>query len=145
LSRELGLSENVWFTGFIPDADMLRYFSTADICLDPNPSSPLNDVSTWIKVLEYMALCKPIVSFDLKETRVSAGEAALYVPPNDELEFAKAIALLMDNPELRSKMGQEGHDRVLNKLNWEVSARSLLTAYNKLFDKQTIQATAEDI
>ena len=47
----------------------MRYLSTADICLDPNPSSPLNDVSTWIKVMEYMALGKPIVSFDLKETR----------------------------------------------------------------------------
>ncbi len=67
---------------------MVRYLSTADICLDPNPSSPLNDVSTWIKVMEYMALGKPIVSFDLKETRTSAADAAVYVTPNDEAEFA---------------------------------------------------------
>ena len=72
-AKSLGLDECVEFTGFIPDADMVRYLSTADICLDPNPSSPLNDVSTWIKVMEYMALGKPVVSFDLKETRVSAG------------------------------------------------------------------------
>ena len=64
----LGIEEHVEFTGFIPDEDLVRYLSTADICLDPNPSSPLNDVSTWIKVMEYMALGKPIVSFDLKET-----------------------------------------------------------------------------
>src|SRR5262249_13528129 len=80
----LGLDDHLEFTGFIPDQELLRYLSTADICLDPNPSSPLNDVSTWIKVMEYMALGKPIVSFDLKETRVSAGDAALYVAPNDE-------------------------------------------------------------
>ena len=65
----LGIDDYVEFTGFIPDEDLVRYLSTADICLDPNPSSPLNDVSTWIKVMEYMALGKPIVSFDLKETR----------------------------------------------------------------------------
>ena len=63
LARQLGLDNFVWFTGFIPDDDMIRYLSTADICLDPNPSSPLNDVSTWIKVMEYMALGKPVVSF----------------------------------------------------------------------------------
>ena len=69
----LGLQDHVFFTGFIPDEDMMRYLSSADVCMDPNPSSPLNDVSTWIKVMEYMALSKPIVSFALKETQVSAG------------------------------------------------------------------------
>ena len=63
------------FTGFIPDRDLLANLSAADICLDPDPSSPLNDVSTWIKIMEYMAYGKPIVSFDLKETRYSAQEA----------------------------------------------------------------------
>src|SRR3989454_9027975 len=113
---------------------MMRYLSTADICLDPNPSSPLNDVSTWIKVMEYMALGKPIVSFDLKETRISAGEAALYVTPNDENEFAKAIAHLMDDPDKRSRMGEYGRLRVHNELNWNVTSQNLLRAYNHLFD-----------
>jgi glycosyltransferase involved in cell wall biosynthesis len=92
LAVDLGIADRVLFTGWIPDEEMVRYLSTADICLDPNPSSPLNDVSTWIKVMEYMALGKPVVSFDLKETRISAADAAVYATPNDEAEFARAIA-----------------------------------------------------
>jgi glycosyltransferase involved in cell wall biosynthesis len=133
LALELGLDRYVQFTGFIPDEDMMRYLSTADICLDPNPSSPLNDVSTWIKVMEYMALGKPIVSFDLKETRISAGEAALYVTPNDETEFARAIARLMDDPAKRSTMGAHGRTRVQDELNWNVTSQNLLKAYARLF------------
>jgi glycosyltransferase involved in cell wall biosynthesis len=133
LALKLGLGDHVLFTGFIPDEDMLRYLSTADICLDPNPSSPLNDVSTWIKVMEYMALGKPIVSFDLKETRISAGEAALYATPNDETEFARAIVRLMDDPDTRSKMGECGRVRVHDELNWNVVSRNLLRAYGRLF------------
>lgn len=72
--------------------------------MDPDPSSPLNDVSTWIKIMEYMAYAKPIVAFDLKETRFSAGEAAIYVPPNQEAKFAETVAELMGQPELRKKM-----------------------------------------
>jgi glycosyltransferase involved in cell wall biosynthesis len=133
MAVESGLGDFVRFTGYVDDEEMMRYLSAADVCLDPNPSSPLNDVSTWIKVMEYMALGKPIVCFDLKETRVSADEAALYVEPNDENAFAKAIERLMDDPVQRSKMGEYGKDRVLNRLNWNVSAQSLLAAYSHLF------------
>jgi glycosyltransferase involved in cell wall biosynthesis len=129
----LGVADHVEFTGFIPDEQMVRYLSTTDICLDPNPSSPLNDVSTWIKVMEYMALGKPVVSFDLKETRTSAGDAAIYVHPNDEREFAKAIAGLMDDPAVRSSKGQCGKMRVERELNWSVTSRNLLRAYDRLF------------
>ncbi len=82
--------------------------SAADICVDPDPSSPLNDVSTWIKIMEYMALGKPIVTYDLKETRWSAQDAALYIKPNNEMEFAEGIAKLMDRPDLRAQMGEFG-------------------------------------
>jgi glycosyltransferase involved in cell wall biosynthesis len=129
----LGIADHVLFTGPIADEQLLRYLSTADICLDPNPSSPLNDVSTWIKVMEYMALGKPIVSFDLKETRVSAGEAAVFVEPNNVAAFATAIRQLMDDPERRSRMGEWGRARVNDALNWSVTSRSLLAAYDRLF------------
>jgi glycosyltransferase involved in cell wall biosynthesis len=135
LAGNLGLADHVWFTGYIPDEDLLRYLSTAEICLDPNPSSPLNDVSTWIKVMEYMALGKPIISFDLKETRISAGEAAIYVTPNDECGFAKSIVRLMDDPDERAKMGAYGRARVLNELSWHVTSQNLLRAYSRLFPK----------
>jgi glycosyltransferase involved in cell wall biosynthesis len=132
MAELLGLADYVWFTGFISDEDLVRYLSTADICLDPNPSNPLNDVSTWIKVMEYMAVGKPTVSFDLKETRVTAREAAVYVPPNDELAFAKQIAFLMDRPDLRKTMGEFGKRRVEEELAWNVVSQNLLRAYASL-------------
>jgi glycosyltransferase involved in cell wall biosynthesis len=133
LSKTLGLEDHVWFTGFISDEDLMRYLSTTDICLDPNPSNPLNDVSTWIKVMEYMALGKPIVSFDLKETRTSAGDAAVYVPPNDEAAFARAIASLMDDSGRRTRMGEVGRARVRDELSWSITSQNLLKAYARVF------------
>ncbi|MEU0207457.1 glycosyltransferase family 4 protein [Streptomyces canus] len=129
LSRQLGLSEQVQFTGRIPDADLVRYLSTADVCLSPDPRNPLNDVSTMNKVLEYMAMGRPIVSFDLKEARVSAGDAAVYAPANDEAEFAKLITLLLDDPQKRAEMGEIGQERISGPLSWRNSQASLLAAY----------------
>ncbi|XVQ86748.1 glycosyltransferase family 4 protein [Microbispora siamensis] len=130
LSRELGLSDMVEFTGRIPDEDLLRYLSTADVCLAPDPYNPLNDVSTMNKIMEYMAMARPIVSFDLREARVSAGDAAVYAPPNDESEFAKLIALLLDDPEERRRMGEIGQARVSGPLSWDNSRTALLAAYD---------------
>lgn len=134
-AHELQIEDYVWFTGFVPEEDMLRYLSTADICVDPDPSSPLNDVSTWIKIMEYMALGKPIVSFDLTETRFTAQNAAIYVTPDNEEEFAKAMVKLMDNPAQRAKMGAFGYKRIKNELAWHHVSRNLLSAYDTLFEK----------
>jgi glycosyltransferase involved in cell wall biosynthesis len=129
LAGELGVENYVRFTGFIPKQDLLRYLSTADICLDPNPSNPLNDHSTWIKVMEYMAFGKPVISFDLKETRFTAQNAALYVEPNDEKAFAKAIVRLMNNPDERKKMGEFGLKRVKEELAWQHVSKNLILGY----------------
>ncbi|WP_225100597.1 glycosyltransferase family 4 protein [Streptomyces sp. CoH27] len=129
MSRRLRLGEQVQFTGRIPDADLVRYLSTADVCLSPDPRNPLNDVSTMNKVLEYMAMGRPIVSFDLKEARVSAGDAAVYAPANDEARFAELIALLLDDPEKRARMGKIGQERISGPLSWQNSQASLLAAY----------------
>ncbi|MGW8375286.1 glycosyltransferase family 4 protein [Streptomyces sp. ODS28] len=130
LSRELGLSEQVQFTGRVPDAELVRYLSSADVCLSPDPRNPLNDVSTMNKVLEYMVMGRPIVSFELKEARVSAGEAAVYAPANDEAAFARNIALLLDDPEQRERMGKTGRERISGQLSWRNSQRALLDAYD---------------
>jgi glycosyltransferase involved in cell wall biosynthesis len=130
LARDLGLSDVVEFTGRIPDEDLLRYLSTADVCLSPDPLNPLNDVSTMNKIMEYMAMSRPIVSFDLREARVSAGEAAVYAPANDESEFAKLIAVLLDDPEERIRMGEIGRARVADPLSWDRSRAALLAAYD---------------
>ncbi|MFJ4103174.1 glycosyltransferase family 4 protein [Amycolatopsis japonica] len=129
LSKELKLDDQVDFTGRISDEDLLRYLSSADVCLSPDPLNPLNDVSTMNKIMEYMAMSRPIVSFELREARVSAGEAALYAPANDEPEFAKLIAHLLDSPEQRAEMGELGRARVAGPLSWENSQKALLAAY----------------
>ena len=136
LAGNLQLNGCVELTGFVPDEDLQANLAAADICVDPDPSSPLNDVSTWIKIMEYMAYAKPIVSFDLKETRFSAGEAALYVKPNAEAEFAESIAQLMQQPDLREKMGSYGRQRVEQELQWSKVGRNLLTAYEALLAKR---------
>jgi glycosyltransferase involved in cell wall biosynthesis len=129
LSKELGLADLVEFTGRIPDEDLLRYLSTADVCLSPDPLNPLNDVSTMNKIMEYMAMARPIVSFELREARVSAADAALYAPANDESEFAKLIGWLLDEPGERRRMGELGQARVSGSLSWDHSRKALLAAY----------------
>ncbi|MGP4056529.1 glycosyltransferase family 4 protein [Mycobacterium sp. 4D054] len=132
LGEELGISDIVEFPGRVPDEFVQRCLSTADVCLSPDPSNPLNDVSTMNKVVEYMAMGRPIVSFDLTEARVSAGEAAIYVPGNDELAFARAIDALLQDPQRRRGMGELGRRRVEQELSWEVSSRNLIRFYREL-------------
>jgi len=136
LSAELHLGDDVKFTGFLPHQEVMRYLATADICLDPDPSSPLNDVSTTIKIMEYMSFGKPIVCFDLEETRVSAAGAAVYVRPNDEKAFAQSIASLMDDPERRRAMGDLGARRVEQELAWQHVSRNLIRAYRSILPKK---------
>jgi glycosyltransferase involved in cell wall biosynthesis len=132
LSEELGISEVVDFPGWADDELIQRCLSTADVCLSPDPLTPFNDVSTMNKVIEYMAMARPLVSFDLVETRVSAGEAAVYVPANDEHAFAKAIDVLLADPEGRRQMGEQGRLRVEQKLSWERSRGALVSFYREM-------------
>jgi glycosyltransferase involved in cell wall biosynthesis len=133
LVTQLGLDDHVWFTGWVSDAELLRYIASADICVDPDPSNSFNDRSTMIKMMQYMAQAKPIVAFDLPEHRFTAQEAALYVRPNDELAFARALAQLMDDPGRRQAMGAFGRERISSELAWHYSAQHLVGAYRRLF------------
>jgi glycosyltransferase involved in cell wall biosynthesis len=132
LADELGLDERVTFTGRIPDEAVFEILSTADVGLSPDPLNPLNDVSTMNKTMEYMAFELPVVAFDLKETRVSAGPAALYAQPNDTDEFARAIIELLDDPEQRAVMGRLGRERVERELAWPHQAPRYVGVYESL-------------
>jgi glycosyltransferase involved in cell wall biosynthesis len=132
LAGRLGLDEVVEFTGRVPDETVQRYLSTADVCLSPDPKNPLNDVSSMNKVVEYMAMGRPLVSFDLHETQVTAQEAAVYAFGNNEAQFAKLIAELLDDPERRERMGKIGRQRVEHALSWDMSRRNLVAAYEDL-------------
>lgn len=136
LVEELGLEEYVVFTGRIPDEPALEILSTADVFLSPDPSNPLNDLSTMTKVMEYMAMGKPIVSFDLKEARYSAGDSALFVPSNDAQAFAEGIMQVLADPEGAERMGQVGVARVDEQLSWQKQSAHLLDAYSSVLSGQ---------
>lgn len=122
------------FTGRIPDQDLLEVLSTADVCVNPDRPCEMNDISTMIKIAEYMALGKPIVQFDLKEGRFTAGEASLYCDSDDQVnDFANKILWLLEHPEERRKMGEIGRRRVEQQLAWKYSVESLLAAYERAF------------
>ena len=122
LSRALALEDCVEFTGRIPDAALWEIMSTADVCVNPDRANEMNDKSTMNKILEYMALGKPIVQFDLTEGRFSAGEASLYARPNDVADFARKLCELLDDPRRRATMGAIG--RSGSKAAWRGITRS---------------------
>ena len=135
LCAELDLTTKVRFTGYASGETLLAYLSAADICVVPDPSSPLNDRSTMIKIMEYMALEKPVVAYDLGEHRVSAGEAALYARPNEPADMASQLAHLIDEPAERARLGAIGRRRVEEHLAWPYSAQRLVSLYKKLGKK----------
>jgi glycosyltransferase involved in cell wall biosynthesis len=132
LSRELDIAEFVTFTGRVPDDEMLAMLNTADVCVNPDVANELNDLSTMNKVMEYMALGKPIVQFDLTEGRRSAEGASLYAAKNNPVDFADKILELLDDPERRAAMGAFGRRRVETELEWRHEAPKLLAAYDAL-------------
>jgi len=131
-ARQIGVADHVRFTGRIPDADLLRYLSTADVCVNPDRVNEMNDKSTMNKIMEYMAVGKPIVQFDMTEGRFSAQEASLYARPNDPKDFAAKIVELLDDPEKREAMGRYGRHRMETQLDWRFSREALIRAYESL-------------
>lgn len=129
MSKKKLLDEYIVFAGRHFGKDMISILSACDICVQPDPRNPLNDKSTMSKALEYMALEKPIVAFDLKETRYSCQDAALYAKSNDINQFAEHILCLSTSSSLRTKMGQAGRKRIEKGLSWEYSVPNLLSAY----------------
>ncbi|HEU4652550.1 MAG TPA: glycosyltransferase family 4 protein [Steroidobacteraceae bacterium] len=133
LAQQMGVSQYVTFTGRVPDGELLAMLNTADVCVNPDVANEMNDKSTMNKIMEYMALGKPIVQYDLTEGRFSAQEASLYAERNNPIDFAKKIIELLDNEPLRERMGAIGLERVRTTLSWEHEAPKLLAAYEALF------------
>jgi glycosyltransferase involved in cell wall biosynthesis len=142
--QERQLLDMIEFTGRIPDAELLEILSTADVCVNPDKPCEMNDLSTMIKIMEYMALGKPIVQFDLKEGKFSAQEASLYCGHENRVEdFAGKILWLLDHPEERRRMGDFGQRRVRAELAWEFSVPNLLAAYEQVFRKASGNGTMQ--
>ncbi|MEM0913136.1 MAG: glycosyltransferase family 4 protein [Planctomycetota bacterium] len=132
LRAELGLEDWVEMPGRVSDLDLRQTLCTADIALAPDPKNPLNDVSTMNKIIEYMAMGVPIVSFDLKESRHSAQDAAVYIENDDERAMAQAVVELLGDEALRHRMGEFGRGRVRDELCWDRSRVVLTAFYDRL-------------
>lgn len=136
LPRDLGIADYVGFPGRLPDGEMVAALCAADLCVNSDDGNELNDKSTMLKIMEYMALGKPIVQFDLTEGRVSAQDAAIYAKPNDPVDLGAKIATLLDDPDARRRMGALGRARVEEELAWHYEAPKLLAAYAALWPEQ---------
>ena len=145
LSQELGIADYVTFTGRVPDGEMLAMLNTADVCVNPDIANELNDKSTMNKIMEYMALGKPIVQFDLAEGRYSARRASLYARRNDAFDLAGKIVELLDDPSTRREMGSYGRMRVENELEWRHEAPKLLAAYEALWASAGVASAARGV
>jgi glycosyltransferase involved in cell wall biosynthesis len=141
LAGRLGLAPLVEFAGWRGDEDIRRILSTADIGLEPDPPSPLNDRSTMIKVAEYMAMGCPVAAYDLPETRVSAGAAAAYAAEPSPEALGSCVDELLRDPERRARMAQYGRERVVD-LSWQRSATELLAAYERTMSREASTVAA---
>lgn len=133
LADELGIGEYVTFTGRVPDEELLAMLNTADVCVNPDEVNEMNDKSTMNKIMEYMALAKPVVQFDMTEGRFSAQDASVYAKPNDAVDMAEKIVELLEDPERRRRMGEFGRERVVTDLAWPHEEPKLLAAFDALW------------
>ena len=129
LAVELGLQDH-----WAGDECVGEMLVTADVGLAPDPRSPLNDASTMIKVAEYMSMALSLVAFDLPESVATAEGAALFAAGNDEAEFANRVDDLLNDPELRARLGTAGKARIAGPLSWSASEGQLLAAYRRIRD-----------
>jgi glycosyltransferase involved in cell wall biosynthesis len=132
-AHDMGLDDCLEFTGRVPDQTLLEYLNTADVCVNSDEYNEMNDKSTMNKVLEYMALGKPIVQFDLTEGRYSAADASLYAERNNAHDLADKVLYLLENPEKRRQMSEIGRSRILNELSWDHTSRALIAGYDAYF------------
>jgi glycosyltransferase involved in cell wall biosynthesis len=135
LPTELGLDGHITFTGRVATAEIQRYLTSSDVGLSPDPRSAFNEASTMNKTLEYMACALPVVAYDLRETRVSAGAAAAYAADDSVEAFAKAIVALLDDPEARAEMGRTGRRAIEERLGWPVQIPVYTGVYDRLLGR----------
>jgi len=138
---ELGLEDAIECVGWLHGEELRRLICSSDVCLVPDPKTPLSDASTLVKIAEYMAMSRPIVAYDLTESRISAGAAALYAEPNDPADFARAIDELLNDPDRREAMGRLGRERV-EQLSWKHSTIELLAAYEAALARPRARSAA---
>ncbi|MCW3110918.1 MAG: glycosyl transferase, partial [Segetibacter sp.] len=132
LTTEMGLEDYMDYYGRVEDEIMVDILNTASICVNPDRPTEMNNLSTMNKIMEYMALKKPIVQYDLKEGKVSAREASLYAKNTSPEDFAEKVIWLLDNADARIQKGEYGYKRIINELSWEYESKKLIDFYKKV-------------
>jgi glycosyltransferase involved in cell wall biosynthesis len=132
LSEEMSLSKNIEFTGYIPYNRLLGILDQCDIGVHPEYTNEYTNKSTMLKIMDYMLMGKPIVQFESKEGRVTAGKSSLYISDNDEMNFADAVVRLLHDPSRRKEMGEIGRNRIIESLHWGIQKQNLNRVYHKL-------------
>jgi glycosyltransferase involved in cell wall biosynthesis len=139
MAERLHIREHVEFTGRVPHASVPERLAATSVCVCPDPPSPLNDRSTMIKVLEYLALAKPVVCYDLPETVVTAGDCAVYVPGDDPRQLARSLLELIDDPGRAAVLGRMGRARIEERFTWAHSEPAYLAAFERALSRATTQ------
>ena len=107
--------------------------NTADICVNPDVANEMNDKSTMNKIMEYMAMSKPVIAHQLKETMVSGGDVAVYTRQPTARGLVERVLELADDPEQRAELGRRGRERCEQVLSWPHQEPCLLKVYERLF------------
>jgi glycosyltransferase involved in cell wall biosynthesis len=136
LAEQLGIADVVEFPGWVAQEEVRAVLAASDVCLSPEPATPYSNASTLIKVGEYMAMARPVVCYDLDESRFTAGPAASYARPGDEDSFAGCISALLDDPPARAAMGAEGRERIEGELSVKHAEHALLEAYDRALGRR---------
>jgi glycosyltransferase involved in cell wall biosynthesis len=131
-AQAMALDGYVHFYGFVPEKLLLEILSASDICINPEFRNEFTDRSTMIKIMEYMALKKPIVQFRTTEGEFTAGDAAISIKNNDIVQFAEAILALLEDPARRARMGEIGRERIEGQLSWPIQAKKLRAVYDRI-------------
>jgi glycosyltransferase involved in cell wall biosynthesis len=132
LAADLDIEPFVSFPGWVDPNAIPDHLSRASLGLAPDPAGPRADTATMMKVMDYLAAGLPVVAFDVHETRVSAGDAGVYVAENDPAAYARAVATLLDDPDRRGAMAEIGRRRIDDELAWEHQVPAYIDVYDRL-------------
>lgn len=129
LAQELALGEAVHFTGRIAAEEFSRYYAEATIAVIPSLYEGFG-----MPAGEAMACGTPVVSTTGGALPEVVGDAGVLVPPGDAGALRDAIIMLLDNPELRRKLGEAGLARVNASLTWRHAAEKTVAVYREAID-----------
>jgi glycosyltransferase involved in cell wall biosynthesis len=128
----LGLGDIVQCISGISDDELARMYGEAEVAVVPSLYEGFS-----LPAIEAMSCGVAVVATTggaLPEVVGTSGETGLLVPPNDPGALAGAIALLLDDPVLRARLGAAGRDRVINRFTWQVTAAGTAACYEALLE-----------